>query len=1019
MHKKHLSIPGLAAYVYFASRCSILSCIICMLMFTRVQIAISDRTPVPMTLEMAEKQCEKMLELDQCPAATMPACQLAVDYLQKMKPADQIRLAKGLDYLGWCFRHNGIMQQAEIAARRSLEIRRKNLGENHDDTAGSYETVSIISIEQGKYKEAEDGLRSALKIFIGNHGVKNAQVAMTMNNLSVVLERQSRHGEAEEFNRQAIAIQKESLGAEHIEVSRSLGNLAVLLMHQGKFDGVEDYFRESIKIREKHYGTDHLTVANTLFGLSKYYRSQGLFVDAEKTSRRVLEIRQKHLPADHFDIAVVLDEIGSILSAQKKYSEAITCVESAIRITKKALGDMHPYLAMYYGNLASIYSILGQYELAEKNNEMAISIQKNLRLDNDLSMAKMVHNRAYLLSELGRIKEAEYLYQESLLRLERLFGPENNNTIMCAENLARFYITQSRPDDALKLLRRAVAGVEKQTQTVFSPTRLRDLMALLRIEEETVYGMLLGPHPAAVDDLAMRLTLRRKGREAEVGALNNRLVHRNMGRPEVKQLSDEWNSVRQQRETLLFQGAGKQPVESYRKQLQDLTLLAESLEHRLAVDMPELRNFQPPPFQEVLETVAQQLPKDGVLIDVVWTKPWGRKAKPQISGWGDAHYVALLLFPDQHTLAVDLGVAAQLDRLVIVFLRALASPSSDSRPAAQALYATLFNKLTPYVGGQKDVFLSLDGSLNMVAFDALHDGRDYLLGQYRFHYLTSGRDLLRRPSHVVAGPSVVLGNPLIGERSNVGPVDGSELVDKISVLADLPWAQREADAVARLLSIRAMTGVEAKEDVLRSLHGPRVLHIATHGIFLSDLDLEGTMLPWAKRSALQALYVPGVEPNPQGPLPIRLPGEFGPMNRSALVLAGVRQGLAGIERTRDGLLTAEEARSLDLDGTQLVVLSACETARGDSVAGQGVYGLRRAFLIAGAETLVTSLWSVDDAATNDLMLRYYRKLLDEEKPRGRLGGMVEAMQELRQKPGRSHPYYWAPFVVIGQDGPLR
>ena len=114
-------------------------------------------------------------------------------------------------------------------------------------------------------------------------------------------------------------------------------------------------------------------------------------------------------------------------------------------------------------------------------------------------------------------------------------------------------------------------------------------------------------------------------------------------------------------------------------------------------------------------------------------------------------------------------------------------------------------------------------------------------------------------------------------------------------------------------------------------------------------------------------------------------------------------------------LTAEEARSLDLHGTQLVVLSACDTGQGELSVGQGVYGLRRAFLVAGAETLVTSLWQVSDAATGKPMTLYYQKLLKEKK--GGFAAMQEAMKQMRTQ--YKHPYYWAPFLVIGSDGPLR
>jgi CHAT domain-containing protein len=134
-----------------------------------------------------------------------------------------------------------------------------------------------------------------------------------------------------------------------------------------------------------------------------------------------------------------------------------------------------------------------------------------------------------------------------------------------------------------------------------------------------------------------------------------------------------------------------------------------------------------------------------------------------------------------------------------------------------------------------------------------------------------------------------------------------------------------------------------------------------------------------------------------------------------LVLAGAAQGDQAKSAAEDGLLTADEARSLDLFGTQLVVLSACDSGQGELSVGQGVYGLRRAFMVAGAETLVTSLWQVNDATTGKLMELYYQKLL--KKKKGRLEGMQEAMKEMRTK--YPHPYYWAPFLVIGRDGPLR
>ncbi|HLL56078.1 MAG TPA: CHAT domain-containing protein, partial [Myxococcaceae bacterium] len=153
------------------------------------------------------------------------------------------------------------------------------------------------------------------------------------------------------------------------------------------------------------------------------------------------------------------------------------------------------------------------------------------------------------------------------------------------------------------------------------------------------------------------------------------------------------------------------------------------------------------------------------------------------------------------------------------------------------------------------------------------------------------------------------------------------------------------------------------------------------------------------------------------PGPVHVPAN--PLLRSGLVLAGARTpadggSAEGRLRLEESLVTAFELAGLDLWGTQLVVLSACDTGRGDVKLGQGIYGLRRAFVIAGAETTVMSLWKVDDETTRVLMERYYRGLL---AGGGRATALQDAMRELRAT--QPHPYFWAPFIALGSDAPLR
>jgi CHAT domain-containing protein len=234
---------------------------------------------------------------------------------------------------------------------------------------------------------------------------------------------------------------------------------------------------------------------------------------------------------------------------------------------------------------------------------------------------------------------------------------------------------------------------------------------------------------------------------------------------------------------------------------------------------------------------------------------------------------------------------------------------------------------------------------------------------------------------------------------------------RLAKLTRLPGALREAGFIGGLLSIAPRVGAAATEAVVRSSPAPWVLHIASHGLFLGGESWAGA----GGRSAPELAQRKGVLFGDFATESLKINGDPDALSRSALVLAGAARGDQAKSAAEDGLLTGDEAQSLDLRGTQLVVLSACGTGQGELSVGQGVYGMRRSFLVAGAETLVSSLWQVSDEATGKLMEVYYQKLLVEKK--GRLEAMQEAMQQMREQ--YRHPYYWAPFQVIGSDGPLR
>jgi CHAT domain-containing protein len=217
----------------------------------------------------------------------------------------------------------------------------------------------------------------------------------------------------------------------------------------------------------------------------------------------------------------------------------------------------------------------------------------------------------------------------------------------------------------------------------------------------------------------------------------------------------------------------------------------------------------------------------------------------------------------------------------------------------------------------------------------------------------------------------------------------------------LPGTAEEASALKKLIpDARIATKAAATETLVKNVKGPRLLHVATHGFFFDPSSVTAAAAPTDQRGLTAASA------------PVESTGRFA-LLRSGLALAGANGQRAG--EKDDGLLTAFEAASLDLHGTQLVVLSACETGLGEIRSGDGVHGLRRALTLAGAETQVMSLWQVSDEATRDLMIGFYRKLIAQE---GRAAAMRAVQLEWLRTGTRRHPFYWAAFVVTGDWSPM-
>ncbi|HEX2572562.1 MAG TPA: CHAT domain-containing tetratricopeptide repeat protein [Polyangia bacterium] len=949
-------------------------------------------------------------------------------------------VAKSLNNLAIYFYEQGAYERAEPLYLRALRIRETALGKNHPDVAQSLNNLGNFYKDQGFYAKAEPLYQRALRIREDVLGKSHPDVAQTLNNLGTLYRRQGDFRRAEPLLLRALQIREDALGKDHSDVAHTLDTLAMLYNAQGAYAQAEPLFKRSIRIWETTLGSNHPSIAAPLNNLAWLYSEQGNYDRAESLYQRVLRIQEATLGGNHPDVALVLNNLATIYHSEGLYAQAERLYHRAIEIQNAALGENNPDVATSLNNLAELYRTEGRYDQAEALHLHAIQIREEALGKSAPDVASSLNNLAQLYIAKGSYERAEVLHHRALQIRETALGKNHPETAESLRNFALLQVARGQLASALPLMQHSFANSERRLRgeaVTFSEVRLARFLSLLQAEDQTHYNLLHGhPSDLAVLRLALTTALLRKGRSAAEIADASRTIYRNL-EPEARETFQGLRVLRTQFSSLSLAGPENLSPAAYQIRLQTLETQAEALEAELAAHSAFFRaQKQFPGPDDIISRVSAALPPDGALVELVAFSASPVVPPPNMPPSkvpSIPTYLALALLPSGDIRAVDLGAAEVIDGAVRRLRLALSSSQAENYlPAAQELYRLIFRPLQPLLGAQRRLFIAPDGQLHLVPFDALHDGTRFLAEAFDITYLTSGKDLVPKTEEASPGRSVVvLADPDFGGRSSTpagqrgeasAPPATLSLLERSASLESFfaqdrsgltgeTWepllgTRLEAEAIHKVLpQARLLLGPAATKQALLEVAAPNILHIATHGFFLGD-----TAGPPGARSR-QSVGVPETVP------PAQLLSD--PLLRSGLVLAGAQAAStsasdAGSDRVKATLATALELAGLNLWGTELVVLSACDTGRGEVKPGQGVYGLRRAFTVAGAETLVTSLWKVNDQTTHEFMKDFYEGLT---AGRGRAEALREAMRRMRKR--HEHPYYWAPFILVGNGAPLR
>jgi CHAT domain-containing protein/Tfp pilus assembly protein PilF len=728
----------------------------------------------------------------------------------------------------------------------------------------------------------------------------------------------------------------------------------------GDHAGAKPLFVRAVSIFEKTNGAYHPDTASSLNNLALLLKGMGDYAGAKPLFVRALSISEKAKGPDHPETATNLNNLASLLQVTGDYAAAKPLLERALSISEKAEGPDHPSTGMRLNSLGSLLYAMGDHARAKPLFVRALSISERTAGPSHPSTGTRLNNLASLLNAMGDHAGAKALYERTLAVSEAVVRRAAVG-LPRTGRLALVAVPRSRLDSFLD------ASPRFGSTGYAEVLRFKGLLGRL---DALDHALARHADPALHDEVGALVALERR-----LSAMVNDVPP---ARDEAK--SHAW------RETYATLSAEREERTG--------SLAREFAPIREALDAKEA----------VPSEVQSRLKSGEVLVDVL--RSGGR-------------YLAWVVPAQGDVARLDLGKADEVEAAAGAFVEACAR--GEDPTAGQRLRDVV---LAPLIGvmpaSVHTLYLAPDAALAAVPFEAL-PGRDpakALIDEVAVVRLSMAQDLVPGVASKPGTGALLLGGvdyetADVFEKGEVEaglPTASSASLARLDRAASggrfqhLPATSAEVAGLKERLGAASavLSGSGATEGRLRrAATGKRVLHLATHGFVRDDL-----MRGLRRSEEDERRWMTGGTDR-------HLAVGHDPMRLSGLAMAGanLRDGADG----DDGILSALEASYLDLEGCDLVVLSACETARGTAESGEGVLGLVHGFQLAGARNVVGSLWKVDDDATRLLMDRFYEGCLRTEKPLSPAAALREAALWLRDaKPGGrdySAPRYWAAFVA--------
>ncbi len=933
----------------------------------------------------------------------------------------------------------GRYQEGIVLAEKAYNMSLSFLGERHPETIGSMNNLAVLYYSQGDYDKAEPMYVKTLQLTRELSGEKHPNSLILMNGLAELYRLQGYYNKSESLHLKTLQLMKEVLGEKHPDTLISISNLALLYSSQGEYSKAEPLSVKAFQLMKEVLGKKHPYTLSSMASLASLYKSQGEYGKSEPLSVDTLQLMKEVLGERHPNTLVSMNHLAALYESQGKYSKAEALYIRTLQLMKEVLGEKHSSTLISMNNLAGLYESQGKYSKAEALYKRTLQLTEEVLGERHPDTLRLMNNLAALYKSQGEYKKANSLYLKTLqIRIEVLgekhpdtlismnnlaglyklrredskaeplyvkvsqisrevLGEKHPSALISMNNLALLYSSQGKYNNALFILKEHLAKkylfLKRELRVSSEKTRLSMLDEFnVEYDKDNLFSILQEYQKEDFDSLALYFSVNYKGILLQISQELKEAFIDISDQDLLKELLDK-------RSVYSNLSLDYEKREKNRSLVEKLEKEIDELEKKLIWKSSDFKNL----ISDIkADEVKKAVLEYELLIDFVVYK--------SVITEKNEYKLAAVLVDKSDIKLVNLGEFKSVASLIKNY-RSKIQKKQESKELSEKIYGRIFSPLGRYLKGKKKVYVVPDGVLHLLPFRSLiNENGHYLTKSQNIVILSSSRDLVIKRTGKNNKSAVIFTYP------NYGKGEGKEIVEGKTIhFSPLEGTFKEAQAISSLLDIskEIYSQGQATEKNISQIDSPQILHIATHGYFLdvpeetSRDELRGVTFKYKADALPMKLNLEKMSSlNKVSNSNRHFTGKklTNPLVYSGLAFAGANNP------GEDGILTALEVLGLDLHGTDLVVLSACETGVGEIRQGEGVYSLQRAFREAGAKSVLATLWKVDDQATQLFMEKFYKRYMSGESAQK---AVRDTQLEFLGSKRYSHPFYWSSFVMIG------